>query len=286
MIVIADSGSTKTLWCFVSRNMGITKVHTSGMNPNFITKTDYNIINQTLLPYITNFDPIENVYFYGAGCGTQNGKDKIKQLLQKTFANAYISVETDMLGACIGSCGNASGIVGILGTGSNSCLYNNGTIIQNIPALGYTLCDEGSGNHIGKLLLKTYLRGFMPSDLCCDFKNKYPYDTSYFLDHLYNQPFPNRFLASFAPFAFEHRQHPFMGQLLHKVFQSFFEEQIICYDGYNDYKLHLVGSVAYCFENEIAKVAKEYGITIASIKQSPIDGLISLLSRPCLPLFI
>ena len=276
MIVIADSGSTKTLWCFVSRNMGITKVHTSGMNPNFITDEDCTIITTQLLLQTSNSnEPLEAIYFYGAGCGTDKGKRTIQQLLSRIFPDANINIYTDMLGACIGSCGNGSGIVGILGTGSNSCLYIDGNIVQNVPALGYTLCDEGSGNHIGKLLLKAYLRHTMPAELNAEFAKDYPGEASYFIDKLYKHPFPNRFLASFAPFAYKHKENEFVKDLLQKVFLSFFEEQICLYPSYQSYRLSLVGSVAYYFAGEINAVAQHYGIEVASIHPSPIEGLIS-----------
>lgn len=280
MIVIADSGSTKTLWCFIARSMDVKTIHTSGMNPNFITDEDCKAITaELLLQTVHNDEPVDEIYFYGAGCGIDKGKEKIKQLLCKTFPIADINVNTDMLGACIGSCGNGSGIVGILGTGSNSCLYTEGKIIHNIPALGYTLCDEGSGNHIGKQLLKAYLRGTMPAELHNDFKKEYPYDTSYFIDRLYKHPFPNRFLASFAPFAYRHREHVFVRDLLYKVFSAFFEEQICRYPQYESNELYLVGSIAHCFEDELQFVARRYNVNIASVHQCPIEGLINYHCR-------
>ena len=274
MIAIADSGSTKTLWTFVARSMETTQIHTSGMNPNFMTNEAWQEISQAIKTQNTSSDPIENIYFYGAGCGTEKAKETISQLLISIFPNCNIFVETDMLGACRGSCINADGMVGILGTGSNSCIYKGGNITNTIPALGYTLCDEGSGNHIGKLLLKAYLRNTMPSDLSEDFHSQYPYDTTYFLNKLYKEPFPNRYLASLAPFAYKHRNHTFVQTLLNNVFDSYFAEQITQLPQYNSYNLYLVGSVAFYFAPEISDVAQRYGIHISAINQSPIQGLI------------
>ena len=272
MIAIADSGSTKTLWTFVARSMETSQIHTSGMNPNFITNEVWQEISQAIKAYNTPGDPIEKIYFYGAGCGTEKAKETVLKLLISIFPNADIFVETDMLGACRGSCGNNNGIVGILGTGSNSCTYINGNITSNIPALGYTLCDEGSGNHIGKLLLKAYLRRTMPADLAEDFASQFPFDTTYFLNKLYKEPFPNRFLAFFTPFAYKHKNHAFVKDILQQVFVSYFEEQICRYP--DKLNLHLVGSVAYYFADEIGEVALRYGIHIWAINQSPIQGLI------------
>lgn len=274
MIAIADSGSTKTLWTFVARSMETTQIHTSGMNPNFMTNEAWQEISQAIKTQNTSSDPIENIYFYGAGCGTEKAKETIFNLLISIFPNCNIFVETDMLGACRGSCINADGMVGILGTGSNSCIYKGGDITNTIPALGYTLCDEGSGNHIGKLLLKAYLRNTMPSDLSEDFHSQYPYDTTYFLNKLYKEPFPNRYLASLAPFAYKHRNHTFVQTLLNNVFDSYFAEQITQLPQYNSYNLYLVGSVAFYFAPEISDVAQRYGIHISAINQSPIQGLI------------
>lgn len=274
MIAIADSGSTKTLWTFVARSMETTQIHTSGMNPNFMTNEAWQEISQAIKTQNTLSDPIENIYFYGAGCGTEKAKGTIFNLLISIFPNCNIFVETDMLGACRGSCINADGMVGILGTGSNSCIYKGGNITNTIPALGYTLCDEGSGNHIGKLLLKAYLRNTMPSDLSEDFHAQYPFDTTYFLNKLYKEPFPNRYLASLSPFAYKHRNHSFVKRLLNNVFESYFAEQITQLPQYNSYNLYLVGSVAFHFAAEISDVAQRYGIHISVINQSPIQGLI------------
>lgn len=274
MIAIADSGSTKTLWTFVARSMETTQIHTSGMNPNFMTNEAWQEISQAIKTQNTLSDPIENIYFYGAGCGTEKAKGTIFNLLISIFPNCNIFVETDMLGACRGSCINADGMVGILGTGSNSCIYKGGNITNTIPALGYTLCDEGSGNHIGKLLLKAYLRNTMPSDLSEDFHAQYPFDTTYFLNKLYKEPFPNRYLASLSPFAYKHRNHSFVKRLLNNVFESYFAEQITQLPQYNSYNLYLVGSVAFHFASEISDVAQRYGIHISAINQSPIQGLI------------
>ena len=275
MIAIADSGSTKTLWTFIARSMEVKTIHTSGMNPNFMTNEAWQEISQTIKTQNTPFDPIENIYFYGAGCGTEKAKEEIFQQLISIFPNSNIFVETDMLGACRGSCINNEGIVGILGTGSNSCIYKDGNIIETIPALGYTLCDEGSGNHIGKLLLKAYLCHTMPAELNAEFAKDYPGETSYFIDKLYKQPFPNRFLASFAPFAYKHKKNDFVKELLQEVFLSFFEEQICLYPACQNYTLSLVGSVAYYFADEINAVAQQFGVEIGSIQQSPIEGLIT-----------
>ena len=274
MIAIADSGSTKTLWTFVARSMETTQIHTSGMNPNFMTNEAWQEISQAIKTQNTPSDPIENIYFYGAGCGTEKAKGTIFNLLISIFPNCNIFVETDMLGACRGSCINTDGMVGILGTGSNSCIYKGGNITNTIPALGYTLCDEGSGNHIGKLLLKAYLRNTMPSDLSEDFYSQYPFDTTYFLNKLYKEPFPNRYLASLSPFAYKHRNHSFVKRLLNNVFDSYFAEQITQLPQYNSYNLYLVGSVAFHFAAEISDVAQQYGIHISAINQSPILGLI------------
>ena len=274
MIAIADSGSTKTLWTFVARSMETTQIHTSGMNPNFMTNEAWQEISQAIKTQNTPSDPIENIYFYGAGCGTEKAKGTIFNLLISIFPNCNIFVETDMLGACRGSCINADGMVGILGTGSNSCIYKGGNITNTIPAFGYTLCDEGSGNHIGKLLLKAYLRNTMPSDLSEDFYSQYPFDTTYFLNKLYKEPFPNRYLASLSPFAYKHRKHSFIKTLLNNVFDSYFAEQITQLPQYNSYNLYLVGSVAFHFAAEISDVAQQYGIHISAINQSPIQGLI------------
>ena len=274
MTLIADSGSTKTDWCLIRKGKENIEFQTIGMNPYTISPSEItNEIRNRILPQIKN-ENISNIHFYGAGCSSPEKKDFMKEMFSAHFPNTKIEINHDLMGACKALCQNEKGIVGILGTGSNSCLYDGCEIVENVPSLGYILCDEGSGSMIGKVLLKLYLRDEFPQELHQAFKENYPGKENDFLDKIYKSSLPNRFLASFTPFAYEHRTHPFIETLLTKVFQEYFESQIIKYSDYQKYKLSIIGSVAYYFQEIISEIAQQYGVAIGCILKVPLSGLI------------
>jgi N-acetylglucosamine kinase-like BadF-type ATPase len=273
MITIVDSGSTKTVWHFIQSDKCRTVLNTLGMNPNFLAEKDWESIVATIKELGVNAEACTKVFFYGAGCGTDEAKSFIAKCLKTVFKSAELFIDTDLLGACRSSNGKSETIVGIMGTGSSSCVYDGEKIVERLPALGYTLGDEGSGNHIGKKLIKAYLQNKMPSDLHSRFKECYPCGVSYFLENLYSKPYPNRFLASFAPFAKDNIEHPFIVKLLDDVFTAFVEEQIMVYSCHKSCRVYLIGSVAYHFADVIRSVARRYGLNDIQVAASPMEGL-------------
>ena len=274
MILVADSGATKTDWCLLSENGKKSFFQTQGLNPSYVSdfQVFYNEFTK-LQSWVGRFDDVEKIYFYGAGCSTIEACQKIQTLGNKYFTKAETLVFTDMFGACRAVCGNKDGIVGILGTGSNSCVYKDSKITENIPSVGYMLGDEGSGTYIGKNLLKKYLTGFMPEELANAFAKKLPWSRAEFLDRIYHQAAPNQLFKSITPFAVEHKDHPFIKNLVKDCFCDFFENQIVKYKNYNTYNLYFVGSVAFLFANELAECATKHNLQITDIQRSPIEGL-------------
>lgn len=278
--IIADSGSSKTDWAVIHEN-GDTHFFTSeGLNPLFRTKDEINqILHENIHPEV-DCKKINHVFFYGAGCGTEEKRAELNDGLSSFFAHASVSVNTDLLGAIHATCGNESGIVGILGTGSNSCLYNGTEIIAQVPSLGYILGDEGSGNHIGKLLLTKYLKKELPNDLNILFQQQYPYSLSNFLDNIYQKPYPNKFLASFAKFAIDNKTHPYIQtNILQPVLHTFFKEQICKYNPAINTPIHIVGSVAFHLQDELSLVAQQYNCSIDKIIKSPIENLAKYIHK-------
>lgn len=274
MILVADSGATKTDWCLLDQTKGMTFFQTQGLNPSYVS--DFQIFYDEFLKlqtWVGNPEKVESLFFYGAGCSTEEACRRIRMLGNRYFHNAEISVFTDMLGACRAVCGEKDGLVGILGTGSNSCVYRDGTIDENIPSVGYLLGDEGSGTHIGKKVLKSYLTGFMPDELSKGFAEKFPWSRAEFLNRMYHQPAPNQLFKSITPFAAENRDHPFVRGLVKECFCDFFENQIIRYKNYDNHGLHFVGSVAFLFSDILAETARKYNLKIIDIQRSPIEGL-------------
>lgn len=261
MQLIADSGSTKSSWRLLD-NGEITSFETQGLNPFFIDETD---IIKSLSSLSLNPSEIKQLYFYGAGCGA---KEKwMQQQLEAYFREAEVKVSTDLLAAAHATLGNQSALVGILGTGSNLAYYDGNQLHQKTPSLGYVLGDEGSGNHLGRLLLAAFFRGELELELA----RKIKVSREEVLEQLKQSKTPNRYLASFAPFLFRNRSHPQISALIQQSFNDWISTYALPYS--ESKELHLVGSIAYYFHAELRVVAKKQGIRIGQILENPIAAL-------------
>lgn len=273
MILIADSGATKSDWILLNKNEEPMKFQLVGLNPFYVDTIEIeNILSKELTPYIEN-KKIQKVIFYGSGCSSVFKCMTVEDALNKQFENAEITVESDLLAAARALFINKEGIACILGTGSNSCHFDGNKIVENITSLGYFFGDEGSGAHLGKLFLKDYLLGNLPPKIAKDFKEIYNYNRDNILDAIYNLPFPNRFLASFCEFYADHLSDKYIFDMVSNSFREFFTNQIKQYKGYNKLPVSFVGSVAFFFEPLLRQIAAEFGIEVNQVLRSPINAL-------------
>lgn len=275
MLVVADSGSTKTDWRVYDKSHGIQEIETSGLNPYFLNPQEIlAVLEKGLHPYIDK-SKVEQVYFYGSGCSHTDKILEIESALSDFFKRAEIAVESDLLGSARALCGDMAGIVGILGTGSNSCVYNGTQIIHQILSLGYILGDEGSGTVLGKKVLKAALSVRMPKNLLLQFKKYYPIEADQALEKIYSEPFPNRFLASFAPFAIEFMKDEWMHKLIRDHLTDFFDQMITVYEDFQAYPLNLSGSIAWHVQPVIEALCIEYKMSLGKVIMRPIEDLMN-----------
>lgn len=268
MILIADSGSTKTDWCMGDGPI----IHTSGINPfHQSLEQIHRILCDELRPQLPTNVTFSAIYFYGAGCIPEKSPI-LQNALQNLFPEACIEVQSDLLGAARALCGKYSGIACILGTGSNSCFYDGKQIVSNVSPLGYILGDEGSGAVLGKRLVGDCLKKQLPPDICEAFLQTFGLTPSDIIERVYRQPQANRFLASLTPFLSAHREKPGIHQLLVSCFEDFFLRNIMQYP-YQNKPVHFVGSIAWYFQEELKEVARRLGIQTGKIIQSPIEEL-------------
>ncbi len=271
-ILVVDSGSSKTHWVFIE-NKKTTNISTLGFNPYYYsTEVLLHEIETKLLPFTST--SIDTIYFYGSGISTKNKQQLIYDILAKTFPGASIEIEHDLLAAARGLFKNQPGIACILGTGSNSCVYDGEKITHTIPSLGYFFADEGSGTHLGKLLTEDYLRNNLPLDLKQKLETEKEINFEKVLDHIYNQKYPNKYLASFSPFVAENIAHPYLNELVKKSFRLFFKTYITRYPYYKLSSIKFTGSVAVVHKNILREVAREFHLEIEEIVKSPVSGLI------------
>jgi glucosamine kinase len=279
MILIADSGATKTDWRIINPQGGIQQAKTIGLSPYYQTSESIAAeLTQHLLPSVEG--EVTEIHFYGTGCAGEEPCAIVKRGLEAVFPTALtIEVDSDMLGAARGLCGHDPGIACILGTGSNNCLYDGRNIADKIPSLGFWLGDEGSGGYLGKTLVTAFLHREMPEDLAEKFAKRYGLNREIVLENAYKKPFPNRYFATFSKFLFDNRSHPFAYKLVYDAFSEFLTKYVCKLPDYQKYRAHFVGSISFYYSDILRRAAAEKGIVVGHIMETPIAGL-ALYHRP------
>ena len=276
--LICDSGSTKAEWCLLN---GKSKkiVTTQGLSPYFLTTQQIQqIIAKELMPKIKNII-IDEVFFYGTGCSNPENVKSVKKAISLVFSKAKVTVDHDLMGAAKALCGRNKGIACILGTGSNSCFYNGKKIVKNSPGLGYVLGDEGSGAYLGKKVIQYFLYKTFDEDLMDRFNAKYAINSVDILNHVYKQPLPNRYLASFVPFLIENRGHYMIENIIGDAFSDFFFNHVYKYRESWQMPINFVGSVAFGFKDVLKEMCNAYELQLGIVIKKPMDGLIKYHSQ-------
>lgn len=274
MILLADSGSTKTDWRIISKTNDNQVVSTIGFNP--VLTTTAKIIEELSIAFDhkTVNQNITAVYYYGAGCWDITTCSIVSKALKVIFPAAEIWVTNDLLGAARAVCGKQAGITCILGTGANSCLYDGEKVIDNVPALGFIMGDEGSGAYLGKQLLKSYFYRELPKPLADKLVKKQPISKKIMLAQVYQSKTGNQYLASFAKFIIQEKAHPFIKQMIANSFDNFLQRQVLKYDGAINYPIHFIGSIAYFLKDILSECLTANGLQLGTIIRQPIDGLV------------
>jgi N-acetylglucosamine kinase-like BadF-type ATPase len=276
VILIADSGSTKTDWRLIDNTKQIHQFGSQGINPYFQDSEQISaILESELIPALKAIveSKVSTVFFYGAGCRVEDKKLIVSTALTKHFPGAEMQIHSDLLGAARSLCGSKPGIAAILGTGANTCYYDGKDIIQNRTSSGYILGDEGSGAHIGKTFVQAYLNDELPGALSERFYDRFKLTKDDIIDTVYRKPMPNRFLASFSKFIYQNLKDQFIIDLVAGCFEDFFDKQICKYDKHKELKLGCTGSVAFYYSNILRAVAANKGVNIDTIVETPIAGL-------------
>jgi len=275
MILIADGGSTKADWIALDANKDeVFRVRTKGLNPAVVPEEILRerIINTYQLYH--NKDEVTQVYFYGAGCGTDEATLILKKIFESIFTNASVVVEEDLLAAVYAAAGGSPAIVAILGTGSNSCYFDGKEVITNSVSLGYILMDEASGNYFGKRIIRDYFFKRMPEHMMRKLENDYNLEPDHIKFNLYRQPNPNTYLATFAKFMFEYKDEEYIKDLMRSGYEVFFESRILPYKKGPETPIYFIGSIAHYFSDLLDEVAANHGLKITGIIQRPIDNLL------------
>lgn len=280
MILIADSGSSKTDWCFAISHKEYVIIKTEGINP-IVQSQDYisNILFKQFMPQVQqkglDVTSLESIRFYGAGC-TPEKSDVVANLLRNCVMrrNTDIYVASDLLAAAHALCGHNEGIACILGTGSNSCLYDGNKIIAHTPALGFILGDEGSGSALGKSILNGILKGWLPKDLGNVILKETGLTQASIIENVYRKKNPNRFLASLSKHILPHIDVPEISEIVIRNFEQFIKVNLHPYKSTKPV-LNSVGSIAHYYKPQLCEASARQGYSVGKVIKSPMEGLIN-----------
>jgi len=278
MILVADSGSSKTDWLLAVPQQEPIKFRTGGLNPYFLTEKEMlKILQDQGADLIAHASDITEIYFFGAGCSSPDRHEILSNVLSQLFSRAYISVDSDLLGCAYATCGHDKGICCVLGTGSNISFFDGEDVHSGKHGLGYVLGDEGSGTWFGKNLITDFLYGNMPADIHHLFDGHYHINKEVVISNVYQKPAANSYLASFAKFMSEIRVTDYGQSLIKRSFTEFIETNIKSYPQYHKYKCHFVGSIAYVFAEELKALCEANEVQIGKIIRQPIFDLLQFI---------
>ena len=261
-MIIAESGSTKTDWVIITKN---TRQHikTIGINPFYLSSEEIaDVFTSRITKHIDQDH--HDLYFYGAGCSSEESKMKIKKALESTSSPIQCHVESDLLAAARSALQNKTGTVCILGTGSNCCAYNGNSIVSHIGGHGFILGDEGSGADLGKRLLQLHLFDQLPKEISLRIAQR-----EEIFKRTYSEKRPNQYLASFSPLISEFKKTPEIKKLISESFESFIKYHLKNVQG----PIHFVGSIANIYKHELQEAFLRNELQLGSIIKSPIEAL-------------
>lgn len=276
MKLIVDSGSTKADWIAIdATGTVIFTTQTLGLNPEILTEESLLSRINERFDIAHNKEKVSHLFFYGAGCGTDRMKNFLREILQEYFPNAIVAVHEDTYAAIYATCGeNEKAIVSILGTGSNCSYYDGNDVHQKVQSLGYIAMDDCSGNFFGRQIIRSYYFNKMPSALAAILEKDYDLDADSIKHNLYKEANPNAYLATYAKFLIQNKEHPYLQSMILENIESFVENYIMQYDNYRDVPLHFVGSIAFYLKEELELVLRRHNLTLGEVFRRPIDGLI------------
>lgn len=278
MIIVADSGSSKTDWMVYGLNE-IQSFSTQGINPYFLNANDILKILSKNKGLGLIADQVKEVYFFGAGCSSPDKHETVSNGLSSFFTKAFVSVDHDLIGSAYATCGNTEGLTCILGTGSNISYFDGQNLHSSNHGLGYVLGDEGAGTYFGRKVLVSYLYETMPEDLKESFSKTYEVNKDIVINTIYQKPFPNSYLATFSRFMIAHKSHPFIQQMLKDGFQEFIDTNIKDYKMYKTIPCNFVGSIAFYYQDELREVCAKNQIKVGKIIQKPIEGIFEYILK-------
>ncbi len=277
MKLLVDSGSTKADWIAIDDTGKVLFTTQSlGLNPEVLGKDQVISRLEDKFDISHNKNSVSHLYFYGAGCGTERMRNFLAGIFKEYFKNAIISVHEDTYAAVYATTPkNEKAIVAILGTGSNCSYFDGAVLHQKVDSLGYIAMDDCSGNQFGRHLIRGYYFNKMPKDLAVEFEKAYDLNSDTIKHHLYKEPNPNAYLATFAKFLIQHKEHEFCKKIIFACMEDFVDLYIKQYENHKEVPVHFIGSIAFYLRDELKTILDKHKIKLGNVLRRPIDGLIA-----------
>ena len=276
MNLIIESGATKTAWRAVLEDGSVRALQTPGLSPTAKEREELSgIVSDAMTQLVSSHDKVGQIFFYGAGLVSDMSIGLLKELFSRWCTASEMFFSSDLMAAARALFGDGSGIVAIIGTGSNSCLYSEGRIVENIRPGGYILGDEGGGVSVGKALLADFIKGMLPVDVEKDFIRRYNLDYQEIVRRVYKESGASAFLASFAPFVVEHQDDDHMRRLLEGCLESFVVRSLKRYPQTEPcVKVGVVGTLGHACRTMLVEIGRRHGIEFGDFLKSPVDALV------------
>jgi glucosamine kinase len=274
MILVADSGSTKTEWKTITDGKPQESFLSGGINPYFLPADDIYLLLKNEVPGLSGHH-FDKIYFYGTGCNSEAKNDVVREAIERFCSADHIMIGSDLLGAARSLCQNDRGIACIIGTGSNSCYYDGKSIAANVSPLGYILGDEGGGAVIGRKLVSAVLKKQVPDDIIELFFNTYHITPAEILEKVYMKPFPNRFLGQFAKFISANIHIPELQDIIRTSFDEFIIRNILQYPESTSLQVHFTGSISIHFKSFLEESLNNHDLRLGKVTLSPMAELIT-----------
>jgi glucosamine kinase len=280
MIAVVYSGSHYADWRLAEKERTVASFKTSGINPYFNDEKQIIQILNKNINLIHHAEEIKRIYFFSAGASSDELRQVIQNALASYFKFARITVEHDITAAAIACCKNSPGIVSICGSGSNAAWYDGKKVKPNNYGLGYILADEGSGNWLGRQLIKGFMNETLPENIRQKFVKRYDADRTTLLEKVYRQKQPALYLSSFNDFYMENKDDNYLQNVIIKGFSKLINTYLLpLHKQHPEASVHFAGSVAADFQDYLQEACTGAKLTIGTIIKEPINNLLTYYSN-------
>lgn len=280
MIAVVYSGSNYADWRLADKGRTIASFKTNGINPYFNDQKQIVQLLNKNINLIHHAEEIKRIYFFGAGSFSNDLKAIVRNAFSEFFKFGRVTVGHDIDAAAIACCKNRPGIICICGSGSNAAWYDGRRVKPNNYGLGYILADEGSGNWLGKQLIKSYMNETLPEGLRKKFEHRYDADRKNLLEKVYRQKQPAIFLNSFVEFYVDNRNDNYLKSVIKTGFDKLISTYLLpLYKQHPGASIHFADSVASNFQEYLYESAAGANITITNVIKEPINNLLTYYSN-------